>query len=88
MNGWDGGYQGQVTVTAGNTAINGWITPWALGSGQSVTQVWNGTLGTSGATATVTNADASGSLPASGSTTFGFLANGTTTIPILTCTTV
>jgi dienelactone hydrolase len=86
VNAWSGGYQGQVTVTAGGAALTGWSVRWALGSGQAITQVWNGTLTTSGATATVRNADYNGTLQPSGSTTFGFLANGTPSAPSLTCT--
>ena len=77
---------GELTVTAGASAINGWTVRWALGSGQPITQVWNGTLSTSGSTATVRNVSYNGSVPATGSTTFGFLANGSPSTPSLTCT--
>lgn len=86
VNTWSGGYQGEVTVTAGSAAISGWTVRWPLGSGQSVSQVWNGTLSTSGSTATVKNASYNGSLPASGSTTFGFLGTGTPPATSFTCT--
>jgi len=86
VNSWPGGFQGEVTVTAGSSAVNGWTVQWALGSGQSIGQVWNGTLSTSGSTVSVRNASYNGSLPASGSTTFGFLANGTESAPTLSCT--
>lgn len=86
VNSWDGGYQGEVKVTAGGAAISGWTVRWTLAGGQSVTQVWNGTLTTSGSTATVVNAPYNGSLQPSASTSFGFLANGTPGTPSLTCT--
>jgi dienelactone hydrolase len=86
VNSWSGGYQGEVTVTAGDAPINGWTVHWNLGSGQTITQVWNGTLTTSDSTVTVTNASYNGSLQASASTTFGFLANGTPSAPSATCT--
>ncbi|GAA1812755.1 hypothetical protein GCM10009682_37520 [Luedemannella flava] len=85
-NSWSGGFQGEVTVTAGSAAVNGWTVRWTLGSGQTITQVWSGVLTTSGSTASVANASYNGSLAAAGSTTFGFLANGTATTPSLTCT--
>ncbi|MCO5991643.1 cellulose binding domain-containing protein [Actinoallomurus spadix] len=85
VNSWSGGYQGEITVTAGGAAIDGWTVRWSLGGGQTVTQVWNGTLSTSGSTASVANASYNGSLQASASTTFGFLANGTPSTPALTC---
>jgi dienelactone hydrolase len=86
VNSWSGGYQGEVTVTAGDAPISGWTVHWNLGSGQTITQVWNGTLSTSGSGVTVTNAPYNGSLPASASATFGFLANGTPSAPSATCT--
>ncbi|MBB2741840.1 UNVERIFIED_ORG: putative esterase [Microbispora rosea subsp. rosea] len=86
VNSWPGGYQGEVTVTAGGSAVNGWTVRWTLGSGQTITQLWNGTLSTSGSAVTVKNASFNGSIPASGSATFGFLATGTPSTPSLTCT--
>ncbi|MFJ4691942.1 cellulose binding domain-containing protein [Streptomyces sp. NPDC088766] len=83
---WDGGFQGEVTVKAGSSAINGWTVKWGLGSGQAISQLWSGTLNTSGSAVTVRNVDYNGSLPASGSTTFGFTATGSATSPSLTCT--
>ncbi|WP_265737168.1 endo-1,4-beta-xylanase [Actinacidiphila paucisporea] len=85
-NSWSGGYQGEVKVTAGSAAISAWTVRWTLAGGQSITQVWNGTLSTSGSTATVVNAAYNGSLQPAASTTFGFLANGTPSTPSLTCT--
>ncbi|MBP2706078.1 cellulose-binding domain-containing protein [Microbispora sp. RL4-1S] len=86
VNSWSGGYQGEVTVTAGGSAVNGWTVKWALSGGQSVTQVWNGTLSASGSNVSVSNASYNGSLGAGASTTFGFLANGTPSTPSPTCT--
>jgi poly(3-hydroxybutyrate) depolymerase len=82
---WSGGYQGEVTVTAGASAITGWTVTWALGAGQKITQVWSGTPATNGSNVAVHNAAYNGSLAASASTTFGFLADGTPSAPTLTC---
>ncbi len=75
VNSWSGGFQGEVTVKAGNAAINGWTVTWTQ-SGQ-ISQLWNGTLSTGGSTVTVKNVGYNGALGAGASTTFGFLANGT-----------
>jgi endoglucanase len=83
---WQGGFQGQVTVTAGASAINGWTVTWTLAAGQAITQAWNGTLSVTGSTATVRNVSWNGSLAARATAQFGFLANGTATAPVLSCT--
>jgi endoglucanase len=83
---WSGGFQAQVTVTAGSSAINGWTVTWTLASGQSISQVWSGTLTVSGSTAKVKNVAWNGALGAAASTTFGFIANGSPATPTLSCT--
>jgi hypothetical protein len=85
QNSWPGGFQGLVTVTAGSAPISSWSVKWNLASGQSITQLWNGTLTASGSAITVTNASYNGALAAGGSTTFGFTANGSPSAPILSC---
>ncbi|WP_182904220.1 carbohydrate-binding protein, partial [Microbispora sp. H10830] len=85
-NTWSGGYQGEITVTAGNAPINGWTVKWTLSNGQTISQVWNGTVSTAGSAVSVTNASYNGSLQPSASTTFGFLAGGTPSTWSLTCT--
>ncbi|GAA4670228.1 cellulose binding domain-containing protein [Phytohabitans rumicis] len=86
VNSWGGGFQGEVTVRAGTSAINGWTARWTLASGQTISQLWNGTLSVSGASVTVRNVSWNGSLGANGSTTFGFVASGSASTPTLTCT--
>ncbi|GAA2693478.1 hypothetical protein GCM10010428_71710 [Actinosynnema pretiosum subsp. pretiosum] len=84
-NSWSGGFQGEVTVTAGSAGAGGWSVAWALGGGQAITQVWNGVLSTSGSTATVANESYNGALAPGASTTFGFTATGSATSPALSC---
>lgn len=72
---WTGGFQGEVTVSS-TRAITGWTVRMNLAGGQSISNVWNGVAtGTTGAVS-VRNAAYNGTLNAGGSTTFGFLANG------------
>jgi endoglucanase len=85
-NSWSGGFQGQVTVKAGGSAIHGWTVRWTLASGQSITQLWNGALTVSGSSVTVANLSYNGSLAANATTTFGFTANGVPNTPALACT--
>jgi hypothetical protein len=86
INSWPGGFQGEVTVTAGVSAINGWTVRWTLASGQAITQLWNGTLTPNGSAITVRNVTWNGALAARASTAFGFTASGTVSTPTLTCT--
>lgn len=70
---WQGGYQGEVTVTntSSTAAISSWAVTLALPAGSRLTQVWNGTpTGT-----TVRDAGWNGTLTPGASTTFGFLAS-------------
>ena len=88
VNQWQGGFQGEVQVTAGSSAINGWRVTWTFTNGQTISQSWNATITTSGSAVTATNVAYNGSLGAGASTTFGFLGtwNGTNTAPSVTCT--
>ncbi|WFF03695.1 cellulase family glycosylhydrolase [Micromonospora sp. WMMD964] len=87
-NQWQGGFQGEVWVTAGAAAITGWTVRWTFADGQSVTQAWNATLTSSGTTLTARNADYNGRLAAGASTGFGFIGSwtGSNTPPALSCT--
>jgi len=61
-----------VTVTNYGDAVNGWRLTWTFGAGQTITQLWNGSVTQSGAQVTVTNATYNASIPANGNATFGF----------------
>ncbi|WP_406193375.1 cellulose binding domain-containing protein [Streptomyces sp. NBC_01017] len=77
VNSWQGGYQGEVTVTgAPATAAAGWTATVVPADGARLTQVWDGTLTTTGdGTATVANASWNGNLAPGASVTFGFIAD-------------
>ncbi|MBO3742278.1 lytic polysaccharide monooxygenase auxiliary activity family 9 protein [Actinoplanes flavus] len=86
---WSGGFQGQIMVHAGTSAVNGWNVSWTFPGDQKVAQVWSGKATASGSLVSVTNESWNASVPANGSVTFGFLASGTaaTQLQNLTCTT-
>jgi lysophospholipase L1-like esterase len=88
VNQWQGGFQADVTVTAGSKAISAWTVSWQFGNGQAITQNWSSTMTASGAQVTARNASYNGALAAGASADFGFLAtwNGTNAVPALTCT--
>ncbi|MFF7162102.1 cellulose binding domain-containing protein [Streptomyces sp. NPDC008086] len=76
VNSWQGGYQGEVTVTnAPAASVSGWTATVVPDGGARLTQVWDGTLTTTGdGTATVANASWNGRLAPGASVTFGFIA--------------
>ncbi|GAA1867311.1 endo-1,4-beta-xylanase [Myceligenerans crystallogenes] len=74
VNNWGSGYQAEVSVKA-NQAISGWTTQFTL-SGSTLSQVWNGSLTSSGSTHTVRNVSWNGNLGAGQTATYGFTANG------------
>lgn len=88
VNQYSGGFQGEVTVKAGNSAITGWTVRWTFQNGQTISQLWNGALTASGSAITVKNMSYNGALAANATTTFGFNAswNGTNAIPAPVCT--
>ncbi|WP_406076864.1 cellulase family glycosylhydrolase [Micromonospora sp. NBC_00858] len=88
VNQWQGGFQGEVRVTAGATAITGWSARWTFANGQSVSQSWNVTLTSSGAAVTARNVDYNGRLAAGASTSFGFIGGwtGSNAKPEVSCT--
>jgi endoglucanase len=71
---WEGGFQGEVTVKAGSSAISGWKVGWTFPNGQTISQIWNGTVSGSGSV-TVTNVTHNGALAAGAGTTFGFIGS-------------
>jgi lysophospholipase L1-like esterase len=73
---WQGGYQGEVTVTnTSGSGIVGWTATVVPAAGGRLIQVWNGSLttGADGRT-TVANASWNGVLAPGASATFGFVA--------------
>lgn len=84
---WSGGFQADVRVTAGSSAINGWTVSWTFANGQTVSSTWGADITTSGSSVTARNVDYNGSLGAGGSTTFGFIGShsGSNPAPTLSC---
>ncbi|MFF5572076.1 GDSL-type esterase/lipase family protein [Streptomyces luteogriseus] len=78
---WQGGYQGEVTVTnTSASSVPGWTATVVPANGARLTQLWNGALTTADdGTATVTNAAWNGTLAPSASATFGFVASAPAT---------
>lgn len=77
VNSWQGGFQGEVTVTnAPAASASGWTATVVPPDGVRLTQVWDGTLSsTPDGRATVSNASWNGTLAPGASVKFGFLAD-------------
>lgn len=72
---WGGGYQGEVTVTAGPAGVAGWTVALDLAPG-GFSQAWNATTSVSGGVLTATNVGWNGTLGAGARTSFGFIGTG------------
>ena len=69
---WGGGFGASVTITNLGAPVSSWQVGWTFGAGQTVQQLWNGTVSQSGSQVTVTNVSYNGSLATGASTSFGF----------------
>ncbi|NUR03562.1 MAG: arabinofuranosidase, partial [Streptomyces sp.] len=79
---WSGGFGASVSVTNLGDPVTSWQVGWTFASGQTVTQLWNGSYTQSGTQVTVTNASYNGSLATGASTSFGFNGAYTTSNPV------
>ncbi|ONI91499.1 hypothetical protein ALI144C_01040 [Actinosynnema sp. ALI-1.44] len=72
-NSWQDGYEVLVTIRSGTAArLNGWTVTWMLPGGQSINNLWNGTLSLDGANVRV--APAQWNTAVDSTTSFGFIA--------------
>jgi lysophospholipase L1-like esterase len=87
VNSWPGGFQAEVTVTAGAAAIKGWKASWTFANGQTISQLWGGSVTQTGGAVSVTNMSYNGALAPSAATSFGFTAGqpGANPVPAVTC---
>jgi lysophospholipase L1-like esterase len=86
---WQGGFQGEVTVTnRGTVTGRSWTATLTFADGQTVSQSWGGTAVQSGAQVRFSNAAWNGTLTGGASATAGFIGSWTTanTAPSTTCT--
>ncbi|MEV6849555.1 cellulose binding domain-containing protein [Actinoplanes sp. NPDC051411] len=83
---WGGGFQDNVTVTAGSAAIKGWSVKWTFANGETVSQMWSAGYAASGSTVTASNVSWNGALAAGASTSFGFTGSGTPAAVTARCT--
>ncbi len=75
-NEWNGGYNANMTVNAGQSSLNGWTVEFD--SAAPIVNIWNAQITSHvGTHYVVSNMPYNAAVPANQSTTFGFQANGT-----------
>jgi len=80
-NQWPGGFGTNVVITNLGSAVSSWRLVWSFSAGQTVTQLWNGSVAQSGSQVTVTNASYNGTVSSGGTVSFGFNGAWTTSNP-------
>lgn len=75
VNSWSGGFQAQVTVTAGASGLSGWNVGWTFPGDQKINGMWGATFSQSVRSVTARNVSYDGAVAAGASTTFGFAAS-------------
>ncbi|MDL4819512.1 cellulase family glycosylhydrolase [Actinomadura opuntiae] len=74
---WDGGFNGQVTITdTGTAAVTGWKLAFAFPGAQKIAQGWSATWAQNGTDVTASNLDWNRTIGAGASVTIGFTATG------------
>ncbi|MEU4217616.1 arabinofuranosidase catalytic domain-containing protein [Actinoplanes sp. NPDC026623] len=79
---WQGGFGASVAVTNLGDAVTGWQLSWSFAAGQTVAQLWNGSVSQSGSQVTVANASYNGSIATGGTASFGFNGSWTSSNPV------
>ena len=75
---WNTGLTEQITITnTGTATINNWKLAFTLASGQVITSTWNATITPTTGAITATNLSYNATIPAGGTTNFGFQATQT-----------
>jgi len=72
VNSWTGGFQAQITVTAGPAAISHWTAAWTFPGDQKINQMWTASFMQTGEAITATNLSYNAVIAASASVTIGF----------------
>ncbi|THV30253.1 cellulose binding domain-containing protein [Glycomyces paridis] len=87
VNDWGSGWQGNVLVTAGDDAVNGWRLTWTWPGGQRISSSWNADVTASGSSVSAVDVGWNGAIQAGQTATaWGFVATGAAAAPAVTCT--
>jgi chitin-binding protein len=83
---WSGGFQAEVTVTAGAGGLTAWSVAWTFTNGETLGSGWSANFAPNGANITARNVSYNGRVAAGTSTSFGFLGSGVPGTPSVICT--
>ncbi|WP_433796651.1 glycosyl hydrolase [Actinoplanes sp. CA-252034] len=78
---WQGGFGADVAITNLGDPINGWNLTFTFPSGQTVSQMWNGSHTQTGAAVTVRNVAYNAAVATNATTGFGFNGTGSAATP-------
>jgi lysophospholipase L1-like esterase len=79
---WPGGFGAGVEVTNLGDPLTSWTLTWPFASGQTVTQLWGGTVTQTGTVVAVRNAAWNGTVATGGTASFGFNGSWTGSNPV------
>ncbi|PRY58620.1 cellulose binding domain-containing protein [Glycomyces artemisiae] len=87
VNDWGSGWQGNVLVSAGGDAVDGWKLTWTWPAGQSISSHWNADVTASGSSVTAADVGWNANIQAGQTiSAWGFIATGAAATPAVTCT--
>lgn len=72
---WPGGFKAQITVSAGEAPLDGWVVAWRPVPGQRLREGWRADFAVSGGYVVARSLDYDSSVPAGASTTFGVVVD-------------
>ncbi|MDI6100740.1 cellulose binding domain-containing protein [Actinoplanes sp. NEAU-A12] len=81
-NQWPGGFGASVDVTNLGDPTTQWSLVFTFPAGQTITQLWSGTVSQAGSTVTVRNAGWNGAMATNGTASFGFNGSWTGSNPV------
>jgi hypothetical protein len=79
---WPGGFGASVDVTNLGDPLTGWKLTWSFTAGQTIGQLWNGTVTQAGNSVTVANAGWNGNLGTGAATSLGFNGSSGASNPV------
>ncbi|MEU4428831.1 cellulose binding domain-containing protein [Actinoplanes sp. NPDC024001] len=79
---WPGGFGANIEVTNLGDAVSSWSLVFTFTAGQTISQLWNGSVSQAGSTVTVRNAGWNGSVAGGGKVSVGFNGSWTGSNPV------